>query len=374
MSRSRQRPANSNAKRHDCRCPTGRSSRSSKATAPGRTSGGPASACSTRRSRRPTAASGRSPGRKCSPGRSRSTRPATGCPTKRSTPSASCCVGIKGPLTTPVGGGIRSLNVALRQMLDLFVCLRPVRYFHGVPTPGHASRELVDMVIFRENTEDIYAGIEYAGGTPESQKVLDFLAKRVSEGVRQDPLRHQGESRRLAEAARSDRRAAPRLAGRGRHRLQADQLPRHRAARAQRDRLRDPEQAQERDARAQGQHHEVHRGRLPRLGLPGRQASSTAPRRSTAARGAAFPTASRAAASSSRTSSPTPSCSRFSRGRPTTTSSPRRTSTAITSATRWPRASAASASPRARTSTTSPATPSSKPRTAPRPSTPARTR
>jgi len=85
-------------------------------------------------------------------------------------------VGIKGPLTTPVGGGIRSLNVALRQLLDLFVCLRPVRYFTGVPTPV-CKPELVDMVIFRENTEDIYAGIEYAGGTPESQKLLDFLAK-----------------------------------------------------------------------------------------------------------------------------------------------------------------------------------------------------
>src|SRR5215472_8712191 len=85
-------------------------------------------------------------------------------------------VGIKGPLTTPVGGGIRSLNVALRQLLDLYVCLRPVQYFAGVPSPVKHP-EKVDMVIFRENTEDIYAGIEYAGGTPESQKVLDFLAK-----------------------------------------------------------------------------------------------------------------------------------------------------------------------------------------------------
>src|SRR5215203_6041316 len=83
-------------------------------------------------------------------------------------------VGIKGPLTTPVGGGIRSLNVALRQMLDLYVCLRPVRYFTGVPSPVKTP-EKVDMVIFRENTEDIYAGIEYAAGTPEAQKVLDFL-------------------------------------------------------------------------------------------------------------------------------------------------------------------------------------------------------
>jgi isocitrate dehydrogenase len=85
-------------------------------------------------------------------------------------------VGIKGPLTTPVGGGIRSLNVALRQLLDLFVCLRPVQYFKGVPSPVKHP-EKVNMVIFRENTEDIYAGIEYSAGSPESQKILDFLAK-----------------------------------------------------------------------------------------------------------------------------------------------------------------------------------------------------
>src|SRR5216117_1782914 len=85
-------------------------------------------------------------------------------------------IGIKGPLTTPVGGGIRSLNVALRQLLDLFVCLRPVQYFKGVPSPVKHP-EKVNMVIFRENTEDIYAGIEYAAGTPEAQKILDFLQK-----------------------------------------------------------------------------------------------------------------------------------------------------------------------------------------------------
>jgi len=85
-------------------------------------------------------------------------------------------VGIKGPLTTPVGGGIRSLNVALRQELDLYVCLRPVRYFKGMETPVKRP-DLVDMVIFRENTEDIYAGIEWAAGSPEAQKVLEFLAK-----------------------------------------------------------------------------------------------------------------------------------------------------------------------------------------------------
>ena len=83
-------------------------------------------------------------------------------------------IGIKGPLTTPVGGGIRSLNVALRQILDLYVCLRPVRWFTGVPSPVK-DPGAVDMVIFRENTEDIYAGIEFAAGTPESQKMLDFL-------------------------------------------------------------------------------------------------------------------------------------------------------------------------------------------------------
>ena len=85
-------------------------------------------------------------------------------------------VGIKGPLTTPIGGGIRSLNVALRQLLDLYVCLRPVRWYRGVPSPVKHP-EKVDMVIFRENTEDIYAGIEYAPGTPEAQTLLDFFAK-----------------------------------------------------------------------------------------------------------------------------------------------------------------------------------------------------
>ena len=85
-------------------------------------------------------------------------------------------VGIKGPLTTPVGGGIRSLNVALRQILDLYVCLRPVRYYAGTPSPVKRP-EAVEMVIFRENTEDIYAGIEYAGGSADAQKLLDFITK-----------------------------------------------------------------------------------------------------------------------------------------------------------------------------------------------------
>lgn len=87
-------------------------------------------------------------------------------------------VGIKGPLTTPVGGGIRSLNVALRQELDLYACVRPVRWFEGVPSPVKQPN-LTDMVIFRENTEDIYAGIEYMAGTPEAQKMLDFLRNEM---------------------------------------------------------------------------------------------------------------------------------------------------------------------------------------------------
>ena len=85
-------------------------------------------------------------------------------------------VGIKGPLTTPIGGGIRSLNVALRQMLDLYVCLRPVRWFKGVPSPVKHP-ESVDMVIFRENTEDIYAGIEFEAESPEAKKILAFIEK-----------------------------------------------------------------------------------------------------------------------------------------------------------------------------------------------------
>lgn len=89
-------------------------------------------------------------------------------------------VAIKGPLTTPIGGGIRSINVTLRQKLDLFVCLRPVRWFNGVPSPVKEPAA-VDMVIFRENTEDIYAGIEWSAGSPEAQKVVAFLQKEFPE-------------------------------------------------------------------------------------------------------------------------------------------------------------------------------------------------
>jgi isocitrate dehydrogenase len=92
-------------------------------------------------------------------------------------------VGIKGPLTTPVGGGIRSLNVALRQLLDLYVCLRPVQYFQGVPSPVKRP-EKVNMVIFRENTEDIYAGIDYQAGSPEAKKILEFLQRELPAAVK----------------------------------------------------------------------------------------------------------------------------------------------------------------------------------------------
>ncbi|WP_019912029.1 NADP-dependent isocitrate dehydrogenase [Paenibacillus sp. HW567] len=117
-------------------------------------------------------------------------------------------VAIKGPLTTPIGGGIRSLNVALRQELDLYVCLRPVRYFDGVPSPVKHP-ELVDMVIFRENTEDIYAGIEYKEGSAEVKKVIEFLQQELgvnkirfpeTSGIGIKPVSSEG-SKRLVRSA-----------------------------------------------------------------------------------------------------------------------------------------------------------------------------
>ncbi len=117
-------------------------------------------------------------------------------------------VAIKGPLTTPVGGGIRSLNVALRQMLDLYVCLRPVRYFEGVPSPVKRP-ELINMVIFRENTEDIYAGIEWKAGTAEAEKIVKWLmaemgVKKIrfpeSSSIGIKPVSEEG-SKRLIRAA-----------------------------------------------------------------------------------------------------------------------------------------------------------------------------
>jgi isocitrate dehydrogenase len=94
-------------------------------------------------------------------------------------------VAIKGPLTTPVGGGIRSLNVTLRQVLDLYSCVRPVRYFAGMPSPVKRP-ELMNVVIFRENTEDVYAGIEWARGTPQAERVIEFLASEMGKRIRPD--------------------------------------------------------------------------------------------------------------------------------------------------------------------------------------------
>ncbi len=117
-------------------------------------------------------------------------------------------VAIKGPLTTPVGGGFRSLNVALRQELDLFVCQRPVRWFEGVPSPVKEP-EKVNMVIFRENSEDIYAGIEWAAGTPEAQKVVDFLRSEMdvtkirfpeNVGIGVKPVSEEGTTRLVRKA------------------------------------------------------------------------------------------------------------------------------------------------------------------------------
>jgi isocitrate dehydrogenase len=117
-------------------------------------------------------------------------------------------VGIKGPLTTPVGGGFRSINVALRQLMDLYACVRPVQYFNGVPSPVKHP-ELVNMVIFRENTEDIYAGIEYKAGSPEVKKVIDFLQKEMgvnkirfpeTSAIGVKPVSEEG-SKRLIRAA-----------------------------------------------------------------------------------------------------------------------------------------------------------------------------
>jgi len=112
-------------------------------------------------------------------------------------------VGIKGPLTTPVGGGIRSLNVALRQILDLYVCLRPVRWFEGVPSPVK-NPAAVDMVIFRENTEDIYAGIEYVAGSPEAKKLLDFMEREFPKDFNKIRFGTEEKAKSYNTAAKSD--------------------------------------------------------------------------------------------------------------------------------------------------------------------------
>ena len=175
-------------------------------------------------------------------------------------------IAIKGPLTTPVGGGIRSINVALRQRLDLYACVRPVQYFTGVPSPVKRP-ELVDMVIFRENTEDIYAGIEWEAYTAGAKKIIDFLQNEM--GVTQDPLPREQ-----------------------RHRHQAGERRGHQPPGARRHQVCDCQQSQERDPGAQGQHHEVHRGRLHAVGLQGGAPRSLGRRRWTAAPGTSCPTGS----------------------------------------------------------------------------------
>ena len=173
-------------------------------------------------------------------------------------------VGIKGPLTTPVGGGIRSLNVALRQMLDLYVCLRPVKYFQGTPSPVK-NPEKVDMVIFRENTEDIYAGIEFAAGTPESQKMLDFLQKEFPKDF--EKIRF-GTSEKVTDFANkvADMGSQDMNVNVGIGIKPVSKSGTMRLVYAAIE-LRHRERIALGDSGSQRQHHEVHRGRLPRLGL-----------------------------------------------------------------------------------------------------------
>ena len=147
-------------------------------------------------------------------------------------------VAIKGPLTTPVGTGIRSLNVALRQLLDLYACIRPVRYFSGLPSPVRHP-EKVNMTIFRENTEDVYAGIEWASGSEEANKLTRFLLENFKVSL-------------------PDRR---------RYRDKADQSRRDQEARAARHRLRNRTGLSFRDSCPQGKYHEVHGRGFPQMGL-----------------------------------------------------------------------------------------------------------
>ena len=269
-----------------------------------------ACACSMPRSKRPTAGSERSRGWKSSPARRLQDNSTTGCRTKRSAAFREYLVGIKGPLTTPVGGGIRSLNVALRQMLDLFVCLRPVQLFQGRPLAREASGEGRHGDLPREHRGHLRrhrVRRRHAGSAEGARLPREGVSRRSSRRSASARKRGRRTGRRSSKrSARPSARSAS-----GRHRHQAGQLSRHRAPGAQRDRLRDSRQAQERDAGAQGQHHEVHRGRLPRLGLRGREGVLRRGRKSTAGRGARFPTGKAGRrASSSRTRSPTSRCSR----------------------------------------------------------------
>lgn len=132
-------------------------------------------------------------------------------------------VAIKGPLTTPIGGGIRSLNVALRQLLDLFACVRPVKYYKGVPSPMKDPGKL-DIVIYRENTEDVYSGIEFKSGTPESEEVIEFINTRFNKNIRRPsgigikPMSEFGSARLVKKAieyARDHKRKSVTLVHKG---------------------------------------------------------------------------------------------------------------------------------------------------------------
>ena len=160
------------------RCRRSRSSRSSRATAPAPTSGAPRSTSSTTRSGRAYGERRRIAWLEVLAGEKAKDRLNSWLPDETLAAIDQHLVAIKGPLTTPVGGGFRSLNVALRQKLDLYACVRPVRWFEGVPSPVKAPED-VNMVIFRENTEDIYAGIEYKAGTDEARRVVDFLQQQM---------------------------------------------------------------------------------------------------------------------------------------------------------------------------------------------------
>ena len=195
--------------RHAARCPIAPSFPSSRATAPGRTSGARRCACSTPRCEKEFGGKKKIAWTEVYAGEKAKNLFDTWLPDETLEAFKTYLVGIKGPLTTPVGGGIRSLNVAIRQMLDLYVCLRPVQYFTGVPSPVKHP-EKVDMVIFRENTEDIYAGIEWAAESPEAKKVIDVPRRRrwgsrrsaspATSGIGIKPVSREG-SERLIRAA-----------------------------------------------------------------------------------------------------------------------------------------------------------------------------
>ena len=250
-------------------------------------------------------------------------------------------IGIKGPLTTPIGGGFRSLNVALRQILDLYVCLRPVRWFQGVPSPVKHP-ELVDMVIFRENTEDVYAGMELEADTPEAKSFRKYLkdtfgweiAKHAGIGVK--PISREN-SKRLIRAALtyaiSHDRESVLLVHKGNIQKYTEGAFMKWGYELVREEFSDVAVGWD-DCGGQARLQAPGEGRDRRHRAP---AGPPAPRRDRRHRD-------------------------------------HRTSTATTCPTRWPPRSAASASRRAPTSTTSPATASSRPPTAPRPSTRVRTR